>query len=176
VSTSKSALGRLRARLFARLERALPRRLAGLFTPDAQYTIGFGPSLGAGLVVGGAMGGGLFFNRDAMGHYGTVQVIAGAVANASAGMHVTLVKGGPEDFFGVCHVVGLGVSPAFTFVTALYTPEHELLGVSIDFSLGHALPVEACVGALKTYGRAWASKTAKQPSVDVPIDAQSEFA
>jgi len=152
---SKGALGRLRSRVARALRRVLPARFGALVEEGAEYTLGLGPSLGAGLVVGANAGGGLFWHRGGLGHYGTLGVMAGALANASAGMHVTLVKGGPDAFLGVCHVVGVGVSPAFTFVTALYTPEHELLGVSLELSLGHAVPVELCIGALKTYGRAW---------------------
>lgn len=148
-----SALGRW-------IQKKLPRRLAAFVEEGAEYTVGVGPSLGAGWVIGANAGGGLFWHRNGMGHYGALGVTVGAIANASAGMHMTLVKGGPEAFLGACRVVGVGVSPAFTFVTALYTPEHELLGFSIDLSLGHALPVELCVGALKTYGRAWSSKRA----------------
>jgi hypothetical protein len=153
--SSKRALGRLRERVTRALRSVLPRRVAALVKEGAEYTIGLGPSLGAGLVVGANVGGGLFLHRGGMGHYGTLGVVVGAIANASAGLHVTLVKGGPDAFLGVCRVVGVGVSPAFTFVTALYTPEHELLGVSLELSLGHALPLELCIGGLKTYGRAW---------------------
>ena len=124
-------------------------------SPDAQYTLGLGPTVGAGLFGGANLGGGLFVNREGLGHFATVGVIAGAVANVSAGLHMTLVKGGAEAFLGVAHLVGISVAPAFTVVTLLYTTDHELLGITVEWSLGHALPVEAFGGALKTYGRAW---------------------
>lgn len=151
----KGLFSRLRARAARAIRGRLPPRLAALFAEDAEYTIGVGPQLGAALVAGANVGGGLFVNKDGLGHYGSVGVMAGALANLSAGLHFTLVKGGADDFLGVAHLVGVSVAPAFTVVSLLYTREHELLGVTVEWSFGHAMPIEAFGGALKTFGRAW---------------------
>ncbi len=153
IAEGKGLFSKLRSRVAQSLRARLPRQLAAFVAQDAEYTIGVGPCVGLGLLAGANLGGGLFANRDGVGHYRSVGVIAGAVANLSAGLHVTLVKGGADAFLGVAHLVGLSVAPAFTVVTLLYTPKHELLGVTLEWSLGHALPVEAFGGALKTYGR-----------------------
>ncbi len=155
ITAGKGLFARLRRRAAQSVRARLPPRIAALIAEDAQYTLGLGPTVGAGLFGGANLGGGLFVNREGLGHFATVGVIAGAVANVSAGLHMTLVKGGAEAFLGVAHLVGISVAPAFTVVTLLYTTDHELLGITVEWSLGHALPVEAFGGALKTYGRAW---------------------
>lgn len=162
---SAGSMSGLRSRVTRASRRLLPPSLVAL-VDDGDWTIGIGPTIGGGMLVGGGVSGGLLVDRGGFGYYGTVGLVAGVLANLSAGLHLVVKTGGAEAFFGRSHAVAVSVAPAFSGVTLLYEPglHRRLVGVSFEWSLGgRSLPIEVYVGVLKTRGHAWTWRRLSRP-------------
>jgi uncharacterized protein YycO len=112
-------------------------------------TIGVGPSISGGLVVGAGLGiGVLFAPGNKVGAYGSVSGIGGIIASISATCQLTVVKGGPDVFGGKSLAVGvsvdLGEGPSVAG-HALFTTDGKFNGVTAEVGLtaGIPLPFEA---------------------------------
>lgn len=145
-------LGGARAWAARRVLRQLPPEIAAL-AGDGDYAVGIGPAISGGSIVQAGLGAGLLLHRGGVGWYGNAALGAGLLTGISAGLTITVVRGGVDAFLGVAYAVGIHVAPTLSGVVALFTPQRRFLGASVAVSIGSAFPIEVYVGALRTFGQ-----------------------
>jgi hypothetical protein len=104
-------------------------------------SVGIGPSAGVGFLMGMGAGAGVIFAPGGrIGIYGQLDVKAGILDSVSAGLQVTIVRGGIEAFNEVAFAVGGAfVEGVEVTVQALLSPEHGFRGVSLELGVGLAV-------------------------------------
>lgn len=151
------------ARLFKRglglLFSASPLGLLGNFIPDAilaacsrlNVTVGIGPTIQGGLGAGGNLGVGILFAPgDRIGFYGSGTGLGGFIYSIGAGVQVTVVRGGPENFKGqaVTGSVSFSVAGINVGATGLYSPgSSKLIGVSYEVGIELAAAIVGSIEA-----------------------------
>jgi hypothetical protein len=121
-------------------------KAAKLASSEAAVTVGIGPAVSAGVLVGVSAGGGIVFNDREFGLYFSVGAVVGFFASMSLTAQITFVKGGIQNFRGDCYVLGVNVG-AFVVTgggAILLTADANkaFLGVSVQAGLGVGLPLE----------------------------------
>jgi hypothetical protein len=143
-------------RLLSGVERAAVTTLLAALNPAAaalirglqllpashQLSVGVGPSVSAGFLVGAGVGAGLVFTSGGqVGVYGQFDLRAGLIDSASAELQVTLVQGGVEAFSGISFAVGVEFDAGASLSgQALFNTQAQFQGVS--FGIGVGLGVE----------------------------------
>ena len=114
-------------------------------------SVGIGPSAGVGFVMGMGVGAGIIFApRGSIGVYGQLDVRAGILDSISAGVQVTIVRGGIDSFNEVAFAVGVSfVEIVEATVQALLSPEHGFRGVSFELGVGLAVEPFEIFGAVE---------------------------
>lgn len=111
-------------------------------------SVAIGPAASVGFVLGMGVGAGVIFTSDGkIGVYGKFEVSGGILDSLSAGLQVTVVRGGIAEFNEVAFAVGGAfVEGIAAIVQVLFSPEHGFRGVSVEVGLGLAIePIEIFV-------------------------------
>lgn len=113
-----------------------------------NVTIGVGPAISGGIVVGRGFGVGVMFAPGGkIGFYGSMSGILGAIVSISATVQVTVVKGGPENFRGQAVLAGVAIDVAegpTLAAHAILSTDGRFLGVTGEAGLTLGLsPFEA---------------------------------
>jgi V8-like Glu-specific endopeptidase len=113
-----------------------------LLPASHQLSVGVGPSVSAGFLVGAGVGAGLVFTSGGqIGVYGQFDLRAGLLDGASAELQVTLVQGGVEAFSGIGFAIGVEFDAGASISgQALFNTQAQFQGVS--FGIGVGLGVE----------------------------------
>ncbi|UXY14501.1 hypothetical protein N8I74_14410 [Chitiniphilus purpureus] len=138
-----------------------------------NVSIGIGPSVSAGLLVGGGLGAGLIFAPGGkIGYYGQFDVRAGLIDSASAELQITIVKGGIEAFGGISFAVAVEVDLAVSVsAQALFDTTPSFQGVT--FGAGAGLGVEPIQVFIAMQGSA---ASVLGQSFDAPVHADANAA
>lgn len=121
-------------------------------------TIGIGPQLAAGALLGGSLGAGVCaFSNGRLGLYGSAAVVAGAVVSVSATWQITFIKNPRENFSGDAMLVGIGGGEVVVGNGGVLLKPGgagegpEFLGITCGFGVGEGIPVELYLGAQRTW-------------------------
>lgn len=108
-------------------------------------SVGIGPQVSAGLLLGGGLGGGIIFAPgNVMGVYGQVELSAGFIASIGGSVQVTVVNGGVDAFSGVNYSAGVSGGEGITGgAAALFDGQRQFQGVTLQVGVGAGLsPVD----------------------------------
>lgn len=118
-----------------------------------SLTIGFGPAIGGGFLVGGTASVGIICApNDTFGFYGSFGALAGAIASISLTAQYTFMKGGMEAWAGANLGVTIAGGDVIVGSASLLMDEKEnFAGVSIAAGLGIGSPLEIYVSYQKAF-------------------------
>lgn len=114
-----------------------------------NVSIGIGPAVSAGLVVGGSIGTGVIFcaNGD-VGVYNLSEIDFGFLGSISATAQITVVNGGLDVFNGMSYAETVAGGEAFVAgVSALFDTSLNFIGASCQFGIGIGItPIDVYIG------------------------------
>ena len=118
-------------------------------------TIGLGPQVTGGFLVGMGAGCGLCtYPNGALGYYGSFGGVAGAIASISLTLQCTIIIGGKENFSGWAWGAGIdGGEEIVGNAAALLSPDGRFLGITAGIGIGVGIPFEEFVTAQHTWAR-----------------------
>lgn len=124
-----------------------------LVASNNSLTIGFGPAISGGIIVGGSASVGIIFAPgDTFGFYGSFGALAGALASMSLTSQYTFMKGGMDAWAGANYGVTVAGGDVIVGSATLLMDENKgFAGVSFAAGIGIGEPLEFYVSYQKAF-------------------------
>jgi len=113
-----------------------------------DVSVGVGPAVSGGFLVGAQLGVGIIFapgNR--LGYYGSEEGMLGAIASLSLTVQITVLRGGISSFDGISYAAGFSAGEGVVGgASVIFDSQRRFLGVSFQVGVGVGLsPFEVYV-------------------------------
>lgn len=144
-----------------------------------QITVGVGVTGTGGLASGASFGVGMLFAPGRrIGFYGSASAIMGWIASISAGIQLTVVHGGPDNFAGKAMVGSVsvdlseGIGVAGHVITA---PDGRVLGLAAEVSFALSVPVLSAIEVFAEFQLTATTLSAEQSADSNRLSAPPGF-